>query len=140
MAEGPEDEDGVRPLVLSVREYFALDGLDSGDYPVTVEVRNQLANLLLESAGTPQHESNEELFRAVMTAVSGLEITSYVRFKKLIEMNAELVRVKANLLRADTNAMQVYTRLLDLENRILEAGVFLEESDLKEMKWKRLKK
>ena len=53
MAEEPEDEDGL--LDLSVDDYFALEGLDSGNFPVTVEVRNQLANLLLESAETPQH-------------------------------------------------------------------------------------
>ena len=116
MKEEPEDEDGVPPLVLSVGEYFAQEGLDSRDYPVTVEVRNQLANLLLESAGTPQHASQEALFRAVMTAVSNLEIINSVRFKKLVELKAELSELRLN-------AVQVHTSLLQLQVELLELGV-----------------
>lgn len=134
MTEEPENEDGPRPLVLSVDEYFALEGLDSGDYPVTVEVRNQLANLLLESAGTKKHASNEALFRAVMTAVSSLEITSVVRFKKVIDLNAELMDRHAELLNLRANTMDVYANLLQLRTELLDRGV-ISPTPLPEIDW-----
>lgn len=137
MTEEPEDQDVL--VVLSVEEYLDLQGIDSGHFPVTVEVRNQLSNLLLDSVGTPQYESYKELFSAVMTAVVNLELKLFESKIKSIDANYERLRVESNLQKLRNNTIDTYTRLLDLETRILEAGVPLEESDLKKLKWKRLK-
>jgi hypothetical protein len=134
MAEEPEDEDGPRALDLSVDQYFALEGLNSRDFPVTVEVRNQLANLLLESAGTPQHASYEALFRAVMTAVSGLEATSLVHFKKVIEFNNKVLDLNAELLNLRSNTLDVYSNLIELRTELLERGV-ISPTPLPEIDW-----
>lgn len=125
MAEEPEDEDGL--LDLSVDDYFALEGLDSGNFPVTVEVRNQLANLLAESAGTPQHASYEALCRAVMTAVSNLEIASVERHIKGNDLDADLMHLRAC-------TMDVYTNLLELRTELLERRV-ISPTPLPEIDW-----
>ena len=125
MAEEPEDEDGL--LDFSVDDYFALEGLDSGNYPVTIEVRNQLANLLLESAGTPQHASYEALCRAVMTAVSNLEITSVERRIKENCLDADLMHLR-------TCTIDVYTNLLNLRTELLERRV-ISPTPLPKINW-----
>ena len=134
MAEEPEDEDGPRPLDLSVDQYFALEGLSSRDFPVTVEVRNQLANLLLDSAGSPQRASYEALFRAVMTAVSGLEATSLVHFKKVIELNNKVLDLNAELLNLRSNTLDVYSNLIELRTELYERGV-ISPTPLPEIDW-----
>lgn len=102
------------PIVMSVIEYFEMKDLESGYFPVTVAVRNQLAELLRAAPG-PQVDA---LFRAIMTTVMNLELA-------MINADSGLVRVR-------TNAMEVHTRLLDLETRILESGLQLGPSDYPE--------
>ena len=91
---------GDEPIVLSVNEYFSMEGLNNGNFPVTTEVRDQLAELL-QSAPGPQIDA---LFRAIMTTV----------------MNLELAHVNVR-----SSSMEVYSRLLDLETRVRQAGVRL---------------
>lgn len=94
-------------MVHSVDEYFQLPGLEDGNFPVTVEVRNQLAALLRETPG-PQINA---LFRAIMTTVMNLEVD-------LLELKTEVVTLRGN-------SMDIYSRLLDLETRLRRSGVSL---------------
>ncbi|MGY4869793.1 hypothetical protein [Mycolicibacterium elephantis] len=86
------------PIVLSVAEFFHLEGLENGNFPVTVEVRDQLAELLRSGNSGPQIDA---LFRAIMTTVASLELS---------------------VMKASNASREIYARLLDLETRLLEAG------------------
>ncbi|MGV0066270.1 hypothetical protein ACRU44_00925 [Mycobacterium colombiense] len=85
------------PIVLSVAEFYELQGLDEGNFPITTEVRDQLAEILRSHPG-PQIDA---LFKAVMTTVANLELA---------------------VLNLTSSTREVYVRLLDLETRLLESG------------------
>lgn len=136
MTESDFDEsDDDDPIALSVDQYFDLEGLDEEYFQVTVEVRNQLANLLLDSAGTPERERNEAVFRAIMTAVVNLEL-------QLVNAKAQTMDVKSYAIAGRTQVeqlrqitMEVYSRLLNLETRIYQAGLILDDPGHEPMDW-----
>jgi|KBSMisStandDraft_5_1062788.scaffolds.fasta_scaffold579736_1 hypothetical protein len=100
------------PIVLSVAEYFQLKGLDAQRFPVTVEVRDQLEDLLLETGNAgPQLEA---LFSAIMTTVMNLELA---------------------ILDAESNSRALLTRLDDLETRIRTGGIRLARSELERLQF-----
>lgn len=135
MTEDDFDESDDGPIALSVDQYFDLEGLDEEYFEVTVEVRNQLANLLLDSAGTPERQRNEAVFRAIMTAVVNLEL-------QLVNAKAQTMGVKSYAIAGITQVeqlrqitMEVYSRLLNLETRICEAGLILDDPGHEPMDW-----
>lgn len=119
------EDDG--PIALDVAEYFQLE-LDSVQFEATIEVRNQLAKLLLESAGTPGHEQNEAICRAIMTTVANLEL-------RLVDARSYAIQGRTHVEKLRQVTMHVYSRLLDLETRILEAGLYLKDPDHESLDW-----
>lgn len=92
------------PLVLTVGQSFEVKALDSEGFPITVEVRSQLAELL-QRHPTP---TNDALCDSILTTVMNLELS---------------------LAKLANRICDVDTRRLDLESRILNAGVPLSPSE-----------
>ena len=100
------------PIVLSVAEYFHLEGLEAENFPVTVEVRDQLEDLLVETGNAgPQLEA---LFSAIMTTVMNLELA---------------------LLNLRSNSRALLTRLDDLETRIRNGRIRLAPSEFERLEF-----
>ncbi|WP_396908642.1 hypothetical protein [Mycolicibacterium sp.] len=104
------DDDG--PIVLGVSECFQIEGLEDGAFPTTVEVRDQLAELLNASPG----RKVEALSTAIMTTVMNLELAGLNR-------ETELIGVKTELRRLASNTMDAYVTLIELRTELIRRGV-----------------
>ena len=102
------------PIILSVEESFGLPDDFESTFPLTVEVRDQLA-ALLAAKSTPEVQ---EISKAILTVVMNLETGLVPEVMELRNANLE----------TRNYAREIHTRLLDLEERLLNAGMRLPES------------
>lgn len=123
-----DESEASGPIVLDLDHYFELD-LNDEFFEVTIEVRDQLANLQLKGEATPSREHNEAIFRAIMTTVANLEL-------RLVHARSYAVSTRTQLANLQNNTLEVYSRLLNLETRILRAGLSLEDPRHESMDWR----
>ena len=111
------DDDG--PIVVGVSDCFQIEGLEEGGwFPVTVEVRDQLAQLLGVPLG--RGRTTEALSTAIITTVMNLE--------------RELKGLKIDVMTLQVNGMAVVSALRMLHLDLLMNGLEI-KSEVPDLDW-----